>query len=392
MYKKHIRGVLMGIKYYKNNNKIGFKSEKIKVEFSNPHIQAHDDYAFCKSEKSIMYYYYNVRIKAKVYRKWERIVDIYTHDFPEILALKHYIELFLNNQIEDEKYQKDIDIHNNLWKTYSLDTGFFSDDYYGIIQTLRYDEEKVYETFSLKVGKSLDYSTHDVIGATFNHLKREDLEEIYKCVCDFIQYSLDKHNENVKEYNKNSINSWKIEDGKLYEMDGNNVKSVFIKGDAIDEIIVLKGDIESEEFCSTEFHKFVIDDIEDDCIVFSKGYEDIRSRDYRRIEETERVSIKDLISVFEEEPTDKLNYGEEEIRNDFILILSEKEKEEFISQSIDYLFEKWKSALIDRTWMCRTEHNLPNRVKDNGNHENVYASIRVIIEELKKGFIAEVEI
>ena len=41
----------MGIKYYKNNNKIGFKSDKIKVEFSKPYIQAHDDYAFCKNEK-----------------------------------------------------------------------------------------------------------------------------------------------------------------------------------------------------------------------------------------------------------------------------------------------------------------------------------------------------
>ena len=59
---------------------------------------------------------------------------------------------------------------------------------------------------------------------------------------------------------------------------------------------------------------------------------------------------------------------------------------------MDYLFEKWDSALIDRTWMCRNEHNLPNRVKNKGHHENVHASTRFIIEELKKEFIAEIEI
>ena len=381
----------MSIKSYQKEKKFGFNSDKMKVEFSKPCIQAYDDYAFCKTENGIMYYYYNIRIKAKVLNKWERIVDIYTHDFPQILALKEYIRLFLIEGVEEEKYQKDIGTHDIIWKTYSLDTGFFCDDYYSIIHTIKDNDGDISESFSLTVGKSLDYSTHDVVGVTFNHLRKEDLEEIYKCVCGFIQYSLDDHNEGVIEYNKNSISSWKIENGKLYEMNEDKIKSVFVQGDEIDEIVVLKGDIESEDFSSTEFHNFTIDAIEDDCIVFSNGYEDIRSNDYRRIEQEERVYIKDLISVFEEEPTDKLEYGEDEICDDFILILSEQEKEEFRIQSIDYLFEKWKDAIIDRTWMCRTEHNLPNRVKDNGNHENVYASIRVIIEELKKGFIAEVE-
>ena len=33
--------------------------------------------------------------------------------------------------------------------------------------------------------------------------------------------------------------------------------------------------------------------------------------------------------------------------------------------------------------MCRKEHNLPKRVEDKGHHENVYASIRVIIKNIK---------
>jgi hypothetical protein len=200
----------MSIIKFKNNDKIGFKSEKIRVEFINPSIQAHDDYAYCKDERSIMYYYYSMRVKAKFYNKWNRVVDIHTHDFPQILALKYYLELFIENKIEDNKYQKDIDINNNLWKTYSLDTGFFSDDYYEVVQTLRYEGDKVYETYSLTVGKSLDYSTHDVVGVTLNHLTRDDLNVIYDCICEFIKYSLDSHNDRVREYNKKSLKSWKF--------------------------------------------------------------------------------------------------------------------------------------------------------------------------------------
>ena len=52
-------------------------------------------------------------------------------------------------------------------------------------------------------------------------------------------------------------------------------------------------------------------------------------------------------------------------------------------ENIDFLYNKWKEAILNRTWMCRKEHNLPKRVEDKGHHENVYASIRVIIKNIK---------
>ena len=34
--------------------------------------------------------------------------------------------------------------------------------------------------------------------------------------------------------------------------------------------------------------------------------------------------------------------------------------------------------------MCRKEHKLPKRVEDTGYNENTYASIKIIIEDIKK--------
>ena len=178
----------MSIKKYKNNGKFGFKSDKIKVEFSKPHIQAHDDYAFCKTERGILYYYYTVKVKAKFYKKWERVVDIYTHDFPEIINFKYLLEAFLLDKIDISNYQKDTNSFDTVWKTYTADTGFFCDDYYSITGNLIDKEEGIQENYSVTIGKSLDYSTHEVVGITLNHfLDEEDTDATVESIYNIFQ-------------------------------------------------------------------------------------------------------------------------------------------------------------------------------------------------------------
>ena len=163
------------------------------------------------------------------------------------------------------------------------------------------------------------------------------------------------------------------------------MEAVYCVGDKIEEAIVLVGDINSQDFHATVFNGFVIDEVTKDYIVISTGFEEPRrSRDRREITSEEKIYLNTLLALYDEVSEEKLNYGEEEIKKDFINILSENEKKEFIEKDIDFLCEKYEDVILNRTWMCRTEHNLPQRLEDRGYHENVYESIKVIIENIKK--------
>ena len=60
------------------------------------------------------------------------------------------------------------------------------------------------------------------------------------------------------------------------------ILAVYVPGDEIDEVKVLKGDINSKDFKSTSICKFKIDSFTEDAIVLSSGYEDLR-KEFRRI-------------------------------------------------------------------------------------------------------------
>lgn len=374
------------IKYERNENIFSFQSENLKVEFSEPRVQAHDEYGACKNEKDILYYYYNVSVQSKKDNgKWKILFSVNTYDFPEILNFKVMLEAMLN-EVKIEDYQKADCGEGHIWYTYYLDSCPLCEDYYAISHSILKDEHNDIErdSYTVTVGKALDYSCSEVQSMNFGNLTRTDLNEIYECVKDFVQYSIDETHRINKERDLQGLNAFKIEDGKLYEMsqDKTEVLAVYVPGDEIDEIKVLKGDINSKDFKSTSICKFKIDKFTEDGIVLSSGYEDLR-REFRRITEREEIKLSVLIDLFDDVSEDRLKFNEEEIANDFISILSDKEKEEFKTKSETLLFQKWNQAILNRTWMCRDEHNLPKRTENKGNHENVYASIREIIKLIK---------
>ena len=372
----------------------GFRSENFKIEFVEPRIQGFDDYAYLKNEDGIMYYYYGVDGYIKDNKKWKKVFAAGAYDFPGIHFFKGVLEAFHLDTIGLGKYQKDIneDRKDRIWYTYYVDNGVFVEDFYSIAhEVIIDDEKKVSSKYSVTIGKALDYSGSNVNGITFRNLDDGDIEKIYECVCEFIDYSLKVHNERIIEMIRESLNSWVNVDGKLYEMEdaGKTLSTMYIAGSKIDDAVVLVGDINSKDFHSKSYHNFMIEKIEDDGIVISGGFEETQRGEYRHLTETEKIKFSELIYLFEDMPAERLAYNEEEIQKDFMSLLSDFERHEFIGEDVDFLFEKYKSAIMDRSWMCRTEHNLPNRVKDTGMHENVYASIRVIVENIKNKLSAE---
>ena len=382
------------IKTFAKNGIYGFMSDNFKIEFSEPRIQGFDDYAYLKSESGIMYYYYGVDGYIKDDKKGKKVFAAAAYDFPGIIGFKGMLEAFYLDKIGIGKYQKDVNekIPSRIWYTYETNSGTFVEDFYSIVhEFVIEDKEEISNSYSLTVGKALDYAGSEINGLTFRHLKAEDIEKIYECVCEFIEYSLEVHNKRTKEYILDGLRSWHCIDGKVYEMnkDGKSVECIYPVGILMDDATILVGDINSKDYCSKTFNNFTIEKVEDDGIIINGGYEEARRGEIRHINEPEKILFSTLIRMFEDMPKERLAYNEEEIQKDFISLLSDFEKNEFKGEDVDFLFEKYKSAIMDRTWMCRSEHNLPKRIKDTGHHENVYASIRVIVENIKNELSAE---
>ena len=96
----------MGIKFERVKDVFSICSDKIKVEFSEPQIQAHDDYGYCKNENGILYYYYGVDIYTKLNKKWKKMLEIDTYDFPNLINFKKILDEFVSKDIKIDNYQK----------------------------------------------------------------------------------------------------------------------------------------------------------------------------------------------------------------------------------------------------------------------------------------------
>ncbi len=375
------------IKFYVENDKYGFKSEHFKVEFSDPRMQAHDDSGYVKDESDILYYYYGVCGYVKNKKEWVPLFEAMAYDFPGIFGFKSMLEAFINDTVKLKSYQKNTSKDTDrIWYTYNVDNGIFVEDYYSVTNEKIYDGNKfVTSMFSITVGEALSYGGDEIKSLTFRGLKVKDLKEIVKCINAFVKYSIDSRNEEVIAREKADIASWKVEDGKLYKMseDKKCIENIFTVGCEMDDITVLVGDLDSKDFVSIQYNNSVIEKIDFDGILISGGYLETRRGDYQKVEEPVKVYYNKLLYLFEEMPKERLEWGEAEIASDFLGLLSPVERAEFQMAPSNYLFDKYKDAIINRSWMCRSEHNLPKRVKDTGYHENVHESVRHIIQNIK---------
>lgn len=349
-----------------------WESDFLSLEFSNPSIQAFSEFTKISKISEIMYYYYQVKIYKKVdrynfnkntsYIQKELVSSRYTHDFPCILELQCILESLIKDEV----------IHGGQKNKYSDGTikysktlfteGFACDDFYEITKFV--DKKNNNSKYIVYMGTTFD-SQGDLnsSGIRTPYVSEEDIQELLKCVNAFIKYSMDENNKAVENYKK----TFKIKGNKIYEyvMEKNKVnyskiESIFAIGDKLN-IITVVNNIQEE-------YEDIVSDIKDDKVYLNN----------------KTINLKDIVYINIDVPDEKLKYNLDKITKDFISILSEDEKEEFRQELINVLLSKYKMAIIDRTSMCRNEHNFDIDYHTEDNIKAVTPIVKKIIEKIKK--------
>jgi hypothetical protein len=337
------------------------------LEFSNPSIQGFSDFTNLKDEDSIMYYYYTVKIFKKVTDwddkdedkeivKWKLISKRNVYDFPCIEQLKWILDYQLKDdtRIDGQKheYQSGDIRYSKVVET----QGFACEDFYEITKSV--DSEGKDDRYIVYCGTSFSGNGDlNSTGIRTPYVTRKDISELLKCVSGFIQYSIDDHNEGVAKQK----DKYKIKGNKIYEYEDDKLESIF----AIEDNLDIKTVIDNKE---NDNDNVVVSNIQDDYIYLNN--------------ET-KIDINSVVYINNNVTNEKLKYNENEIAEEFISILSNEEREEFINSDTDLLLDKYKSAIIDRSAMCRDEHEF-NIDYDSGNRvENVAPIVRNVINIIK---------
>ena len=358
---------MRGFKFIKKNNKYIWTNDIIKLEFSDASFQAFDEYGYVKNLHDIMHHYYTVSIYKYEYittrekigkdnkiieesiYKWKLITQRSTYDFPCISQLQLILEQFINDKI-DVKRTGEIIKYKSGAIDYSkrLSTeGFACDDFYEVTKYVDKYNKLLY--YTLYIGCTYDLQGDcNSAGIRLNQVYKEDIDELYKCVNVFIEDTIAKHNENILQNFKSKKQKFISKDNKLYEMQTrNSIESIYCVNDNVD--ITYLNYISDTEFNSIDLDNIIIQDITDNCITCV----DNTKKEYV-------INIKNLLLVSCNINDDKLAYNVEEITNDFYNILNDQEKDEFKRLTQNQIFKKYSSAIIDRTWMCREEHEFIN--------------------------------
>ena len=363
---------MKGFKFYKTKkNKFRWEDDSVRLEFSNPSIQSHNEYLKIKNTEDIMYYYYDVKIFKKRDGKCELVCKRYTYDFPCILELQWILNYQLNNKVTKEDGQKIKYSNGEIMYKRTLETeGFACDDFYEItrIDSESEDDDNCFR-YVVYCGTTYDFNGDlNSLGIRTPYVKESDIKELLKCVNEFIQYSIDENNKEVKIFKQ----SFEIIGNKLYKyeydyknnkINKNKISKIVTEDEKISLIIV------SEE----KQYEY------DNCIIIKICDNSINIKD--RYGDNKNIKI-DQIRYFNSESTyDKLYYNIDEIVNDFISILNDNEKKEFKINDTDILLNKWKSVIINRTAMCRDEHKFNI---DYHTGDNVKAVEPIVIEVINK--------
>lgn len=382
----------MRFKFREDNHKYIWEDDHLRLEYSNPQIQGFDEFAYLKDEKGIMYFYYTVNFYAKTFNgRWKKIATTNTHDFPCIEQLCNMIEYFAKHGVTDEECQKieysvpgNIpDRDKNVEYRYSLESsGIWCDDFYQLERIKKVYDGKETENFNLHIGlQQFDIAMN--IGTKIEYLDQGDLSELILCTTKFIKYALDIHNEEVRKANKEWANSMKAKNKKLYSMGNEIVKEVYTIG-SVCNITRLIGNLDENNFSSQEYIYAEIIDIVDDYIIVNPNSIYTRERRCVKNEEERKVPLNEILYISEEVPKNRLSYKVDEIVKDWVSILDNEEKDEFSKEETSKLAKKWTEAIIDRSWMCRNEHNYADVGETDNNYEKVRKMVeRVVIPRIK---------
>lgn len=180
--------------------------KNVKVQYSNPRIQALNSYTLINSMDDVMYFYYDV----EVFKNDEEILSGSAADFPKVQNLNLYIDEIVNRKEEDmfeyENVKDNGFLRRTLYSFIKLKDSFEFDEEYSykiekeIIYVKQQDEieAKRYERYYLTIMNCKG----DACGkaAIMQYLSKEDLLRLKKVALEFCKLAIDEYNKELKEY------------------------------------------------------------------------------------------------------------------------------------------------------------------------------------------------
>lgn len=366
--------------------------DDVKVEFSEPSIQALESVVHAKSVKDILYYYYTMTVyRRNDKKKWKREFISYACDFQALLCVNGMAEELLKDDFDGGTWQKTQipDSDGIIWYKKSIDTaGIINEDIYRLARTVRIDEDEKIDWFTVDVGSGNDPRFAPYTGGaafvSFDMLKREDFMAFVNTVKDFIDKSIKAFNQEQDKNIQLEAGARVVKNGKLYEykdrIEGiagcNKLESVYIPGDSLDFKIKTKKD---EKDIFVDFYNCKLVSVEDGFITVTDGYKTCQQKPESLEGQQVKIPVETITYSNAIEPSAKLKFSKKQCVDDFYAIMSDEEKAEFAETPIDALIEKWFDAVANRTWTFRDEHGFRNPIK----------TTKKIIKKIKKRCHAE---
>lgn len=366
--------------------------DDVKVEFSEPSIQAWESVVHAKSVKDILYYYYTMTVyRRNDKKKWKREFISYACNFQALLCVNGMAEELLKDDFDGGTWQKTQipDSDGIIWYKKSIDTaGIINEDIYRLARTVRIDEDEKLDWFTVDVGSGNDPRFAPYTGGaafvSFDMLKREDFMAFVNTVKDFIDKSIKAFNQEQDKNIQLEAGARVVKNGKLYEykdrIEGiarcNKLESVYIPGDSLDFKIKTQKD---DKDIFVDFHNCRLVSVEDGFITVTDGYKTVHQKPESLEGQQVRIPVETIMYSNAIEPSTKLRFSKKQCMDDFYAIMSDEEKAEFAETPIDALVEKWFGAVVDRTWIFRDEHGFRNPRK----------TTKKIIKKIKKKCQAE---
>ena len=347
-------------KFIKDEGKFIWSNDIIKLQFSEPSIQRWNEFRPGKiKDNGILYYYYKIEILKKICTNydddndefiydWKLVSSRNTHDFPKIQQLQSILNYIIKLNPTENGQKINYRSGNVEYRETIHTEGFACDDFYEITKFT--DDKGLNPRYHLYIGCTFDSQGDcNSSGIRTEYVSEKDLKQLLKCVNGFIKFSIDESNKEIAEYNSLNTSNKELIDGQLIQYALNNytvlnkdkIDNIYVVGDILDICVV------SKSFES--YRGFKITDINDEYVCFKDSM---------------NVKASDIVHIFNQVPNDKLSYNINEIADDFYLILTDIQKEEFKNKEIDFIFNKYREAIVNRTWMNRDEHNLPCSVDE----------------------------
>ena len=166
--------------------------------------------------------------------------------------------------------------------------------------------------------------------------------------------------------------SRKILRGKMYEYKDryegygcNKLDYVYVPGDEIS--LTLKEKYEGEDVF-VDYRYCRLTGVENSrigngYITITGGYKMFRHTTECLENKQIKIPVELIMYSSSKEPKERLTFNKKQCVNDFLSIMSDEEKKEFATTSLDTITEKWFDAVVNRSWLYRKEHTFKHKKK-----------------------------